>query len=146
MVTLIDSAKSSFLNEKPRNANSKEVFQILNGLLNIKVPDIAQNQNTGNLCETLTTFFLEKIGKIQADLDAAAPALSGPTTTAADAAAAEPASVTTLTSFTPITDENLTQILSSITKTCPLDSIPIFLFKEPSVQRELMPKTLTKKF
>jgi hypothetical protein len=110
------------------------------------VPDIAQNQNTGNLCETLTTFFLEKIGKIQADLDAAVPALSGPTTTAAAAAAAEPASVTTLTSFTPITDENLTQILSSITKTCPLDSIPIFLFKEPSVQRELMPKTLTKKF
>ena len=130
VVTLIDNAKSSFLNEKLRNANSKEVFQILNGLLNIKVPDIGHNQNTDDLCETLATFFSEKIGKIRADLDAAATALDEPTTTAAVAAtAAEPASVTTLSSFAPITNENLTQILSSITKTCPLDSIPISLLK-----------------
>jgi len=135
VVVLIDRAKSSYLNDKIQNASSKEVFQILDGLLNIKAPDIGENQNTDDLCETLASFFSEKITKIRTNLDAAAPAPNGPP--AAAAAAMEPP-VATLSSFQQISIDQLKKIISSITKTCPLDPIPVFLLKEPCVENELM--------
>ena len=126
VVKLINQRKAEFYNSKLNDANNKEMFRILDSLLNANLtrplPTAISDQV---LAEQFSGFFREKINKIRRQLDADSNGVLLPQT----AAPITPLS-TTFVEFELVTPEIVRKIVkTSPPKSCSLDPIPTSLLR-----------------
>ena len=108
---------------KASEGNSKETFNIVNHLMDkdLKKGMIPTNKPTDVLCDEMQKFFKEKVDKIYSEMDAAR-------SNAADDSSTSDFKGCTWAKFLPISNEELTKILSELNKKeCEADPIPIKL-------------------
>jgi len=130
---MIVDAKLSYYNEKIVNRcpDQKSLFSFLNKVChkNIVLPD----QPANKLVSSFNDFFVQKIEHIWKDLDEQASDLP-PDLPEHDTERA----ITSLTSFTPVSVQDLEKILSSASgASCALDPIPTWILK--NCKQELLP-------
>jgi hypothetical protein len=133
VVKLINQRKAEFYNGKLNDADNKDMFRILNSLLNASptgpLPTAISDQV---LAELFSWFFQEKINKIQRQLEADSSGVLLPQT-----AASTTPLCTAFVEFKLVTPETVTKIIkTSPPKSCALDPIPTTL-----LQNEELPLT-----
>ena len=125
MSNLICRSKIAYFKEKLSSCDNKELYRTLDCLLNRKLPSLPFCNSVEALCDNFSTFFSEKIKKIQRSID---DDDSYPTSNQSDDGHLnfEP-----LSHLDPATeDEVLKTILRSPNKSCSLDHIPTWFLKE----------------
>ena len=136
VVKLINQRKAEFYNSKLNDANNKEMFRILDSLLNANptrpLPMAISDQV---LAEQFSGFFREKINKIRRQLDADSNGVLLPQT----AAPITPLS-TAFVEFELATPEIVRKIVkTSPPKSCSLDPIPTSLLRNEELLNCLLP-------
>ncbi|XP_072046604.1 uncharacterized protein [Amphiura filiformis] len=122
---LILQAKTKFFKSKLANANSKDLFSTVNGLLNRSGKCLPIHESAAELADKFACFFKSKIDKISAEFDIdicigndSMVQSSGQTTD-------------TLTCFVPaLVDEFETVIGKLANKSCNLDPLPTWILKQ----------------
>eukprot|EP00057_Strongylocentrotus_purpuratus_P002063 XP_003723768.1 PREDICTED: RNA-directed DNA polymerase from mobile element jockey-like [Strongylocentrotus purpuratus] len=127
---LIEREKSKYYTEQLSSADVKNVFHVLNTLLNRSPMALPVDSSTTSLPERFATFFEQKVEKIRASL---MTGNAGVTDTCNDDGMITDASVpiTELSDFDTVTLETVCKLIrSSPNKTCSLDALPTWLLKE----------------
>jgi hypothetical protein len=125
--TMIDQAKCSYYQTlvKENSSNPKELFKIANTLLNnTNERPLPNHQSAEELANRFADYFVEKISKIQSDLDSLRDS-------SAKISENVPHFKQKLNDFDPATEEEIRKlIMASASKTCGLDPIPTGLLKD----------------
>ncbi|XP_072021265.1 uncharacterized protein [Amphiura filiformis] len=136
---LIQHAKENYYQEQLENSSNKNMFVTLNKLLNNVTKQLPDFDNLNEMCNSFARFFVEKVSKIRQDLDSVPSAL--PDCKPLEYCQNLLSKNVSLSSFNQVTVEEVCKIISSMPlKSCALDTIPLWLFKE---NVELLCKPLT---
>ncbi len=134
VVLMIDNAKSQYYKEKLSDANQKESFQILNGLLqpNSQKP-LPTSTCPKELADQFAQFFVQKVEKIRSSLDSENSSSKIPQLNRRKTKAC-------LSQFKEVTTDCVRKIINKCPpKSCPLDTIPTSLLKDPNILSCLLP-------
>ena len=129
---IIKSKKDFYINTIKESSNiQRDLYKCVNTLLNKNAPSkLPDSDNDTELCESMVTFFSNKIQKIESQLKE----VQSKTSSDNDVSITESSIITvnsTLQSFHPVTEDNIQKLISSSpSKSCVLDPIPTYLLKE----------------
>jgi hypothetical protein len=137
---MIDKAKSSFYKEKFATSDPKETSKLVNELLHPnKIKQLPSMDCPQKLADSFINFFTDKVNRICTILD------NTVLPTPCNTNSSDPAHpVAVLDHFVPITPDELSKIIiKSPTKSSPLDVLPTWLLKTPSILECLVPHLTT---
>jgi hypothetical protein len=127
---LIKTAKEQYYQDKLNSADCKTMFATLDKLLNKTTKQLPECSAMADMCNSFATFFNEKVTMIRRDLDTTSDTICSGTKSWEYCNGFKSTNVS-LSEFCHVTIEDVCKFLMSMpSKSCPLDTIPIWLFKE----------------
>ncbi|XP_072042987.1 uncharacterized protein [Amphiura filiformis] len=125
---LIQSAKEVYYNEALESSDCKNMFVVLNRLLNKNSKSLPCCDSALELSDSFARFFINKVAKIRQEFcvnSGTRCSVSNPSDILCDD------SVQVFDSFKPVSAEVIKKtVLNSANKSCILDTLPVWLFKD----------------
>ena len=123
---LIHTAKETYYKHELESSDNKNMYVILNNLLHNNVKSLPACDSVSDLCNSFAQFFNNKVAKIRGDLVKNSDVVQD---------VANPSdvnhNVVAFESFKPVDTEDIEKIVRSASnKSCVLDTLPMWLFKD----------------
>ena len=126
---LIQRAKENYYQEQLETSNSKNMFATMNKLLNNVNKQLPDYGDLNEMCDSFARFFTDKVSKIRKDLDSVTSSVSPDNKPLEYCQNVLPK--LSFSSCKQVTDEDVYKLVMSLpVKSCVLDSIPLWLFKD----------------
>ena len=126
---LIQRAKENYYQEQLETSNSRNMFATMNKLLNNVNKQLPDYGDLNEMCDSFARFFTGKVSKIRKDLDSVTNSVSPDNKPLEYCQNVLPK--LSFSSFKQVTDEDVYKLVMSLpVKSCVLDSIPLWLFKD----------------
>lgn len=129
---LIQTSKEVYFNDELESADSKNMFSVLNRLLNKNVKSLPTCDSVSELSNSFAHFFINKVAKIRQELsDINSTQCNDVETIVISNARHMIGPIEQFDAFKHVSTEDIEKVvLASSTKSCMLDPLPMWLFKE----------------